>query len=159
MNCRRTAVLGQHRKKGTVNYILLSCFMIYKLSCGCTLVTLCATAVTRQPTAVTRQPTYITNKRVWIHTFYFCGALTRFRVMAYPSGASRSHSLDTPQSVGLLWASDLPDAQTSTWQHTALTKDKHPWPRRDSNSQSQQASGPRPTPQTARPLGSATNSQ
>jgi hypothetical protein len=27
---------------------------------------------------------------------------------------SRLHSLDTPQSVGLLWTSDQPDAETST---------------------------------------------
>jgi hypothetical protein len=59
--------------------------------------------------------------------------------------ASRSHS-DTSHSVGLLWTSDQPDAQTSTWQHTTLTRDRHPCPRRDSNSQSQQASGRRPTP-------------
>ena len=30
--------------------------------------------------------------------------------------ASRSHS-DTPRSVGLFWASDQPDAETSSWQH------------------------------------------
>ena len=30
-----------------------------------------------------------------------------------PYGASRSHS-DTPPSVGLLWTSDQPDAETST---------------------------------------------
>jgi len=30
--------------------------------------------------------------------------------------ASRSHS-DTPRSVGLLWTSDQPGAQISTWQH------------------------------------------
>jgi hypothetical protein len=30
--------------------------------------------------------------------------------------ASRSHS-DTPHSVGLLWTSDQPDAETSTWPH------------------------------------------
>ena len=36
--------------------------------------------------------------------------------------------------------------QTSTWQHTTLTTDKHPCPRWDSNPQSQQASGRRPTP-------------
>jgi len=30
---------------------------------------------------------------------------------------SRSHS-DTPQSVGLLWTSDQPDSETSTWQQT-----------------------------------------
>jgi len=25
---------------------------------------------------------------------------------------------DTPQSVWLVWTSDKPDAETSTWQHT-----------------------------------------
>jgi len=38
--------------------------------------------------------------------------------------ASRSHS-DTPHSVGLLWTSDQPNADISTWQHTALTTDSH----------------------------------
>jgi hypothetical protein len=33
--------------------------------------------------------------------------------------ASRSQ-LDTPQLLGLLWTSDQPDAETSTWQHTTL---------------------------------------
>jgi hypothetical protein len=56
--------------------------------------------------------------------------------------ASRSHS-DTPQSVGLPWTSDQPVAETSTRQHTTLTRDKHPCPRRDSNPQSQQASDAR----------------
>ena len=36
-------------------------------------------------------------------------------------------------SVGLLWTSDQPDAETSTWQHTTLTTDKHPCGWRDSN--------------------------
>ena len=40
--------------------------------------------------------------------------------------ASRSHS-DTPLLVGLLWTSDQPDAQTATWQHTTLTRDRHPY--------------------------------
>ena len=31
--------------------------------------------------------------------------------------ASRSH-LDSPYSVGLLWTSDQPDAETSIWQNT-----------------------------------------
>jgi len=37
--------------------------------------------------------------------------------------ASRSHS-DTPHSVGLLWTSDQPDTETSTWQHTTITRDR-----------------------------------
>jgi len=36
---------------------------------------------------------------------------------------------DAPQSVGLLWTSDELVAETSTWQHTTLTKDGHPCPR------------------------------
>jgi len=38
--------------------------------------------------------------------------------------ASPSHS-DAPQSLGLIWTSDQPDAQTSTWQHTTVTTDIH----------------------------------
>jgi hypothetical protein len=59
--------------------------------------------------------------------------------------AWRWHS-DTPDSVGLLWTRDQPVAETSTWQHTTLTRDRHPCPRRYSNPQSQQASGRRRTP-------------
>jgi len=54
--------------------------------------------------------------------------------------ASRSHSV-TPQSVGLLWTGDQPDAETSTSQHTTLTRHRHPSAQWDSNPQSQQASG------------------
>jgi len=48
--------------------------------------------------------------------------------------ALRSHS-DTTQSVGLLWKSDQPVSETSTWKHTTLTR--HSCPRRDSSPQSQ----------------------
>jgi hypothetical protein len=41
--------------------------------------------------------------------------------------ASRLHS-DTPHSVGLLWTNDQADAETSTWQITTLTRDRHPCP-------------------------------
>ena len=42
-----------------------------------------------------------------------------------------------------------PDAETSAWQNTTHTTDRHPYHRRDSDPQSQQARGHRPTPQTA----------
>ena len=48
---------------------------------------------------------------------------------------SKSHS-DTPHSVGLLWTSDQLVAETSTWRHTTLTRDRHPRRRRDSKPQS-----------------------
>jgi len=38
---------------------------------------------------------------------------------------------DAPQSVGLLWTSDQLVVETSTWQHTTLTTDRHPCPRRN----------------------------
>jgi hypothetical protein len=51
----------------------------------------------------------------------------------------------TPQSIGLLWTNNQLDAETSTCT-TDNTYDRHPCPRWDSNPQSQQASGRRPTP-------------
>jgi hypothetical protein len=37
----------------------------------------------------------------------------------------RSHS-ETPHSVALLWESVQPDANTSTWQHTTLARERLP---------------------------------
>jgi hypothetical protein len=68
-----------------------------------------------------------------------CGASTQVRVMEHPYVPLRLHS-DTPHSVALPWASDQPDAETSTWQHTTLTRDRTSWPRWDSNPQSLQVS-------------------
>jgi hypothetical protein len=50
----------------------------------------------------------------------------------------------TPQSLGFLWTRDRPVAETSTWHHKHCTRDKHPYPRWDSNPRSQQALGRRP---------------
>ena len=48
--------------------------------------------------------------------------------LARSSSLSRPHDhiqLDAPQSVGLLWTSDQPNAETSTWQHTTVTTDRY----------------------------------
>jgi hypothetical protein len=66
------------------------------------------------------------------------------------SGGSEITHKNALQSVGLLWTSDQPVAETSTW-HTTLTTDNQPCPRRDSNPQSQQAIGRR----HAQPMGPA----
>jgi hypothetical protein len=47
-------------------------------------------------------------------------------------------------SVRHLWTSDQSDAETSTWQHTSLTRDKHPGTRLYSNQYSQPTSGRTP---------------
>lgn len=67
--------------------------------------------------------------------FFFCDTSTRSRVMASPYGASCSHTMDKPHSVGILCTSDQPNTETSIWQHTTLTREKHPFSRRDLNSQ------------------------
>jgi len=60
--------------------------------------------------------------------------------------ASRSHS-DIPQSVGLLWTSDQPVSETSTWQHTTLTTDIHaPGEFRTHNIRKRAAADPRLRP-------------
>ena len=66
-------------------------------------------------------------------------SLTSFYVVDVSVGycCTWSHS-DTPHSVGLLWTIDRTVAETCAWQHTTLTKDRHPCPHRDSNPQSQQ---------------------
>jgi hypothetical protein len=90
------------------------------------------------------------------HQFFFYMALQPNHGLWPPhSRGFRDHTHDAPHSIGLLWTSDQTVAETSTWQHTTLTTDKHPCHRWDSNSRSQQASGRRPTPWTARPLGPA----
>jgi hypothetical protein len=71
---------------------------------------------------------------VYLTLYFFYHGVTA------PSGSRPPHYreftvTDTSQSVGLLWTSDQPDPQTSTWQHTTLTRDKHPCHRRDSNPQ------------------------
>jgi hypothetical protein len=50
---------------------------------------------------------------------------------------------------------DRPVAKTSTGQLKTLTCDRHPRPRLDSKPQYQEASSRRPTPEAARPVGSA----
>jgi hypothetical protein len=66
-----------------------------------------------------------------------------------------NHTQNASQSVGHIWTSDQPDADTSTWKHTTIIRDTDPYPRWDSNPQSPQASGRRSTPYTARPVGPA----
>ena len=58
------------------------------------------------------------------------------------------------QSVRLLWTSDQPDPDTSTWQHTPLTRNRLQLSRWDSSPQSQQARDSKPTPYTRILVGS-----
>ena len=75
----------------------------------------------------------------------YIGAVTQRGPLPPHSWAFYIPHNDTTQSVGLLRTSDQPVAETSTWQHATLTRERHPRPRRDSNPQSQSASSRRPT--------------
>jgi hypothetical protein len=90
---------------------------------------------------------------IFIHSFSFCSQLEH----RAPFGVSVTiHTIR--HTVGLLWTSDQPVAETlylhRTTQHINTT-DKHPCSEQDSNPRPQQPSGSRPTTYTARPLGSA----
>jgi hypothetical protein len=90
-----------------------------------------------------------------VHTDYYYYSLAQQPLVGQGlliSQTSRSHS--HTQSVGLPWTSDQLYAQTSSWPHTTFIRDRHPWPRQDSNPQSQQAKDHRPMTLIARPLGS-----
>ena len=50
---------------------------------------------------------------------YFC---TWLHSMIYIYIHTHTHT------AGLLWTSDRPVAETSAWQRTTLTRDRHPWP-------------------------------
>ena len=77
---------------------------------------------------------------------FFCGAAAQRGLWPPHSWGFLITHNNASQSVGLLWTSDQLVAETSTWQQTTLTTDKHLCPRWDSNPQSQQASGCRSTP-------------
>jgi len=75
-----------------------------------------------------------------IRGFFFLWRCDTVPVRDLIMEASPSHS-DTPHSVAPLWTSDQPVAETSTWQHTTLKRDRHECPRRYSNPQSQPVIG------------------
>ena len=59
-----------------------------------------------------------------------------------PAWGFHNHiQLDTPQCVRLFWMRDRPIAETFTWQHTTLKRDRRSCHRRNSNPQSKQAIG------------------
>ena len=84
-------------------------------------------------------------------SFFSCGTSNRFRVMTYPYRASKSHSLDTPHSVGLLWMIDqhveeisLPD----NTPHSQETDIQAPGGIRTSNPSKSAAADPRLRPRS-----------
>ena len=88
--------------------------------------------------------TIVASRRFWIiRIFFFYGAPAPRGSGSPIVEASRSHSY-TPHPLGLLWTNDQLNAETCTRQHTTLSRDRHLWHRRDSNSHSQKANGRRP---------------
>jgi len=69
-------------------------------------------------------------------TFFVCGAAAQSGPCPSQSWDFLFTEKDVPQSVGILWTSDQPEAEASTWQHTTLTRDKLPCPWRVSKPQS-----------------------
>jgi len=78
-----------------------------------------------------------TTDEAWNH-FYFLWRLDSIPGHALPL-RGLAITLSHTSLSRILWMSDQPDADTSNWHHTTLTKERHPLPIRDSNPQSQEA--------------------
>jgi len=79
---------------------------------------------------------------VWLLIPNYCSCKGLFLYLTtFNDKHTHTHTHTHTHSVGLPWTSDQPVAETSTWQHTTLTRDRNPCPRLDSNPQSQEASG------------------
>jgi hypothetical protein len=62
----------------------------------------------------------------WTHTYIHTHTHTYIYIYIYIYINIHTHAcMHTPNSVGLLWTSDQPVAETSTWQHTTRTEDRH----------------------------------
>jgi hypothetical protein len=94
---------------------------------------------------------YIQKKSASVNETFRHGSVALV-ILGLLSGFPRLHS-DTPYSLGYLSSRDRPVPGISTWQHTTFTRHIS-MSRRDSNIQTQPATGRGPTPQTAWPLGS-----
>jgi len=132
----------------------------YKLTKNFLLKLKCTTNVRIQFSAKTSHSTVVRPTNLRRHIDIKCSNLavwpTKFilndnffyggRAPSGPGPHYRAFTItDTPYSVRCLRMSVQPDADTATWQHTTLTRDTSS-PRPNSNPQSQQASGRRPTP-------------
>ena len=65
---------------------------------------------------------------IGVHIFFFIFRQNLVEQGLFVIEDSRSHS-EEPHLVELLWMSDKPVAETFTWQHTTLIRDRHPCPR------------------------------
>jgi hypothetical protein len=77
------------------------------------------------------RPFSLLMKCNWIclRGLFFHGSTARYgpgppHCRGFTIALSHTHN----NTVGLLWTSDQPVAQTSTWQHAAFTTDRHPCP-------------------------------
>jgi len=84
------------------------------------------------------QPDTHTHTHTHTHTPTHTYTLGRTPVEERSARHTHKHPHIHTDSARLLWRRDQPDAETSTLQHTKLTRDRCPCLRRDSNQQSQQ---------------------
>jgi hypothetical protein len=78
----------------------------------------------------------MSSYRIYLHYILFPKAQQPIAGQGLFTKASWSHLETQTHSIGFLWTSDQPVAETYIWQQTTLTTDKHPCSRRDSNPQS-----------------------
>ena len=90
-----------------------------------------------------------------VETFFFYGWTASSGPEPLIIVASRSHTHTHTHTLGRTPLDEWSARHRGFYPITHNTKERHPCPRRDSNLQSLQTNGRRPTPYTALPLGSA----
>ena len=66
---------------------------------------------------------YTKSHLTYLLSFFFRGTTAPVGLGLLNVEASRSHS-DAPHLIRFLWTSDQTDAETSTWKHTLVTRDR-----------------------------------
>jgi hypothetical protein len=114
-------------------WLFYSLYQWHMSLCWRTDVTLCHTVFIYSPAS--NEITEVGEDNSWVPhntalllrttSFFFNGSTALWGHRPPHFSRFHDHTLDTPHSVGLLWSSDQPVAENSTWQHTTLKRDIH----------------------------------
>jgi hypothetical protein len=131
--------------------------------CVCSFYYICLYTLwsSKRASQYTKRGGSLTTRRVYFHCIWQREADRRFFFLSYSdffclltegvegycctrsNARARARTHTHTNLVGFLWTRDRSVPETSTWQHTTFTRDRHPSPQWISNPQSQKASGRR----------------
>ena len=93
--------------------------------CACTAISTNQSKVSHNQTKINQTQRHVTQQNKNHPPKYtFSRSTTAPCVPGLPYYRGVAIQSDAPHSAGVLWKSDQPDAETSTWQHTSMTTGK-----------------------------------